>query len=142
MPDSGLWYVSAMGDRGGERTDYVLLYDPLATETRLALPMEQYELVEPPMVNGSGQQAVIIGLHRDGSQVSIELIDAREGEIRRLAPQIPQDWSADGQWLIQNDQGILTLTSTAGDAQWPIQHELTDCYWAVWTEQQEKQTSR
>lgn len=137
-PGSSWWYVTARGDWEGKRADYVLVYDQAAGETRLVLPLEDYALVEPPMVNATGQQAVTIALTRDGSQVSIELMDADTGEIRRLAELVPQDWSADGDWLIQLDQGEMFLVSTASDVQWPIQHGLSGCYWAVWVEQEEK----
>jgi hypothetical protein len=135
-PGSSWWYVTATGNRAGDRVDYVLVYDLETGETRLALPMGQYGLVEPPMVNETGRQAVIIGLPRDGSQISVELIDADTSEVRRLPDLVPQDWSADGDWLIQLDQGVMILVSTADEAEWSIRHDLTECYWAVWTQQE------
>jgi hypothetical protein len=61
------------------------------------------------------------------------MIDAKGGEMRRLAAIVPQDWSADGQWLVQSDRGLLLLVAAESGAEWPVQHDLTGCYWAVWT---------
>jgi hypothetical protein len=135
-PGSRWWYVTARGERAGEEMDYVMAYDPAAGEIGLVAPMGEQALVQSPIVSQSGGQAVVIGLSEDGSRVSVELIDADGGEIRPLASHVPQDWSADGQWLIQTDEETLTLVSTTSQVQLPIEHGLSGCYWAVWTQPQ------
>ncbi len=137
MPGSGWWYVTARGDWKGQRMDYFLVYDQAATEIRLAIPLVEYGLIQPPMVNAPRTQVLIVALPRDDGEMSVELISANTDEVRRLPARLPQDWSADGQWLIQLDRGLMTLVSTDSAAQWPIAHDLDSCYWAVWTKQEE-----
>lgn len=128
------WYVTATGVRGDKRSDYVVVYNPALGETRLAAPLEGFTLVEPPMINVTGRKAIATALSDDGSRLSVELIDAESGQIRRLTDVVVQDWSADGDWLIQSERGVLHLVSTASGAEWPVRHDMTGCYWAVWTE--------
>jgi hypothetical protein len=127
------WFIAASGMREGTLLDYIAVANPFSGEVVLAAPMEEYHLVESPMVSPTGQQAIAIGLSADGSKISIELVDAVTGDMRRLPDLVPQDWSADGNWIIQLDQGLIQLTSTTNDVVWTIRHGLSTCYSAVWT---------
>jgi hypothetical protein len=136
------WFVAGIGVDGGRQQDYVLVYNALSQETRLVAPLGDFRLVELPFLNSSGEQAVITGLLTDGSEVSVELIDAGSGEIRRLPNRVPLDWSADGQWLLQSDNDSLYLVPAAAEQSWPVNHDLPGCYWSVWIEKNSGQSDQ
>jgi hypothetical protein len=121
---------------GDESLDYVLLFSPEARETRLALPLDDFRQLEPLSINAGGTKAVAMGLSADGTRLNVELIDASSGDVRSLPDLTPQDWAADGDWLVQSDRGVLYLVSTTDGRQWPVRHDVSGCYSAVWIEQE------
>jgi hypothetical protein len=130
------WIVTARGGGDIGSQDYVLLYNVESNEIRQALPLGDFQLVQAPMLNSSGSHVVITALSSDRSELSVELIDAQGGKLRRLASQVPSDWSADGKWLLQSYDGVLTLVSTRWDQERAVDIGDRGCTQAIWFERQ------
>ena len=128
------WFVGASSPGEADSQDFVAVFNPQSGEARIIADLGRYRLIQSPMISPQRGYAIIGGLSPDGNDISVELLDAATGELRRLESFFPTDWSADDEWLIQIESGTLTLTSTATGQQWPIEHDLPGCYSAVWTD--------
>jgi hypothetical protein len=127
------WIISAMSLEEADKRDFLIVLDRRDGQAKVAFDFGHFHLFQPPMVSPGGNYAVASGVSADGNEVNIEIVNTATGEIRRLQPFIPTDWSADDAWLLAVDSGTLHLTSTSAAQEWTVVHDLRGCYYAVWT---------
>jgi len=129
-----VWIVSATALDSADARDYIVVLDPRVGQASVAVDLGGYYQFQPPMVSPEGGYTVAAGVSRDGIDVSVEMVDTASGEIRRLGPLFPTDWSADDAWLLSVKLGELHLISTVDGQEWPVALDLRGCYYAVWTD--------
>ncbi|UCG23709.1 MAG: hypothetical protein JSW55_16440 [Chloroflexota bacterium] len=128
------WIISTASMDPADGRDFLVILDPWGGEVVIAADLDRFRQFQPPMVSPGGRYAVSAGVAADGTGASVELVDTATGEMRRLDPFIPIDWSADGAWLLSVGGRALHLVSSATGQEWTVAHDLPGCNSAVWTD--------
>lgn len=128
------WIISATSLDSADERDYLIVIDPQTGQVTLAADLGHFQLFQPPVVSPKGRYAVVAGISAESNDINVELVNVATGEMRRLEPSIPTDWSRDDAWLLSAESGTLYLVWTATGQEWPIAHDLPGCQFAIWTD--------
>lgn len=133
-PRQVLVMARMVSEQGGGTATFFLL--ELAADFRSVSEINEVLQTERPVwgdFSPNGRWLAISTWNTNGRDGVFHLIDLESGERQSFSGSSNWvAWSADGQWLVQPEEGYLLLRAPAHDYKRPILFDSANCYFAHW----------
>ena len=109
---------------------FIFFFQP-ETGVLTSMMENEMEMILPPLIMDIGGPYLAVFALRDNGPL-LRLLDPETKQVLYKTNHFPVDWSSDRQWLLFVEGRQLRVAAPALDYEWTIEHNLPDCYSAVW----------